>query len=137
MHINDLGLEFDVIYDSPAYRIVETWKKFWATKKRPRLIKAEELYEATENLFNAFVNRIDRKFNNVIIVAHNPVIAQVYAHYALDLKDFSPATSALLSFGVDDWKLISVHMAEGKDYYYPDMRQTFVSDSSPMNQNCR
>ena len=70
-------------------------------------------------------------------MAHNPVIAQVYAHYVLDLKVFSPATSALLSFGVDDWKLISVYMAEGKDYYYPDMRQTFVLDSLPMNQNCR
>ena len=123
MHINSLGIQFDAIYHSPAHRTVETARFIKSQLNyHLRLMDAEELYEATINLMRAFVNRIDPSFNSVIIVAHNPTIAELYAHYVLDMKDFSPATSALLSFDTEDWTLISGNMAVEVDYYYPGMR---------------
>lgn len=123
MHINKLGLQFDAIYHSLAQRTFET--TIGITKQLDydlRLIESEELYEATSNLFKAFVNRLDDQYQNVMIVAHNPAIAEVYAHYVMDIRDFSPATSAMLSFQINDWNLVSGHMATEEDYYYPGMR---------------
>lgn len=123
MHINKLGLQFDALYHSPAERTVQTAKGISRQLDYDlRLIESEELYEATSNLFKAFVNRLDALYGNVMIVAHNPAIAEVYAHYVMDIRDFSPATSALLSFEIDDWNLVSGHMATERDYYYPGMR---------------
>ena len=118
MHINKLSPQFDAVYHSPANRTIQTTNGILEQLDREvRLIESEELYEATSNLFKAFVNRIDSHYQNVIIVAHNPAIAEVYAHYVMDVKDFSPATAALLHFEVANWNLISGNQATEEDYY--------------------
>lgn len=122
MHINKLPLYLDAIYISPAIRTLMTSKLVTEQMDyTPRLMDAEELYEATENLMKAFVSRIDPMFNNVAIVAHNPAVAQTYAYFTMEVRDFYPATSAWLELPVDDWKSVASNIGLEKDYYYPGM----------------
>lgn len=121
-HIDQLPVYLDAIYISPSLRTLMTSKLVVEQMNyTPRLMDAEELYEATENLMKAFVSRIDPMFNNVAIIAHNPAIAQIYAYLTMRVRDFYPATSAWLELAIDDWKLLSSNMASEKDYYYPGM----------------
>ncbi len=123
MHINDLSLEFDAVYFSPANRTIET-KNILKSQLAysPQELLAEELYEATINLMKAFIGRLDESFNNAMIVGHNPAIARLFTHFAFDVKDFTPATCALLSFEADSWAMLSANMGTEQDYYYPGMR---------------
>ena len=118
VHIADYDLSFDALYHSPSVRTIETSNYLLAQLPYPiRLMEAEELYEATTNLMRAFISRIDPKFNNVIIMAHNPTIAELFTYYVSDIRGFSPATAALLTFKVNNWQLISGNMASLVDYY--------------------
>lgn len=121
-YINKLPINLDAIYMSPSHRTLMTSKLLVEQMEfTPRLMDAEELYEATENLMKAFVKRIDPMFKTVAIVAHNPAIAQFFAHLTMSVKDFSPATCAWIELQVDDWKAVSSNMGVEKDYYYPGM----------------
>lgn len=121
-YMNDLPLRLDAIYVSPAKRTMETCTLVTdQLEYSPRLMDAEELYEATENLMKAFLKRIDPMFKSVAIVAHNPAIAQLFAYLTMSVRDFSPGTSAWVELSIDDWKSISSNMGIEKAYYYPGM----------------
>lgn len=121
-YIRDLPLKLDAIYMSPAHRTLMTAKAIVEQMDySPRLMDAEELYEATENLMKAFVNRIDPLFNNVAIVAHNPSIAQLFAYLTMTVRDYSPATCAWVQLNTNDWKAVSGNMGSEQGYYYPGM----------------
>ncbi|MBO3697043.1 histidine phosphatase family protein [Roseivirga sp. E12] len=121
-HIQKLPLKLDAIYLSPAIRTLMTGKLVVEQMDyTPRLMDAEELYEATQNLMRAFVNRIDPLFNNVAIIAHNPSIAQLFASLTMTVRDYSPATCTWIELPVDDWKAVASNMGIEKDYYYPGM----------------
>ncbi len=121
-YINKLPIHMDAIYMSPAYRTLETTKLLVEQLDVvPRLMDAEELYEATENLMKAFVRRVDPMFKNIAIVAHNPSIAQYFAYLTMSVRDFSPATCTWVELSVDVWNAVSSNMGIEKDYYYPGM----------------
>jgi len=121
-YINKLPLKLDAIYISPAFRTLKTAKliaeQFDYT---PRLIEAEELYDATENLMKAFVNRMDPLFQHVAIVGHNPSIAELFAYLTRSICTYSPATCAWVGLAVDEWSAVSSNLGLEKDYYYPGM----------------
>lgn len=121
-YVNKLPVQIDAVYMSPAFRTLMTGKLIAEQMEyTPRLMDAEELYEATENLMRAFVNRIDPLFHNVVIIAHNPSIAQLYAYLTMSVRDFSPATCAWINFDLDSWSAVSSNTGMEKDYYYPGM----------------
>ncbi|MFY0594498.1 SixA phosphatase family protein [Roseivirga sp.] len=121
-YVNALPLRLDAFYVSPATRTLTTCALVnEQLEYEPRIMDAEELYEATENLMKAFLKRIDPLFKTIAIVAHNPAIAQVYSYLTMDFKDFYPGTCAWLELTVDDWKHTSSNVGIEKDYYYPGM----------------
>ena len=123
-YMNEFPLRLDAIYVSPAKRTMETCKLVLDQMEySPRLMDAEELYEATENLMKAFLKRIDPMFKAVAIVAHNPAIAQLFAHLTMSARDFSPGTCAWVELSIDDWTAISSNMGVEKAYYYPGMNK--------------
>ena len=124
-YVNKLPLRLDAMYVSPAKRTMETCKLAMdQIEYTPRLMDAEELYEATENLMKAFLKRIDPMFKTIAIVAHNPAIAQLYAYLTMDVRDFSPGTCAWIELSIDDWTAVSSNMGMEKDYYYPGMSKS-------------
>jgi len=123
-YVNEIPLRLDAIYVSPAIRTLTTCNLLnEQLAYEPRVMDAEELYDATENLMKAFMKRIDPLFKSVAIVAHNPAIAQIYAYLTMDVKDFYPSTCAWVQLGIDDWQAVSSNMGVEKDYYYPGMNR--------------
>lgn len=119
-YIKDLPFELDAIYHSPAQRTLETSRFIVdALEKVPRLMDAEELYEATGNLMKAFINRLDDNFQNVAIVAHNPGIAELYGYLTRKFEPYAPATCAWLECDFESWSYLSENTAIQKDFYYP------------------
>lgn len=123
-YMNEIPLRLDAIYVSPAKRTMETCQLAMdQIDYSPRVMDAEELYEATENLMKAFLKHIDPMFKAVAIVAHNPAIAQLFTYLTMDVKDFSPGTCAWLELSIDDWSAVSSNMGVEKGYYYPGMNK--------------
>lgn len=121
-YINKLPLKLDAIYISPAFRTLKTAKLIAEqVDYTPRLMDAEELYDATENLMKAFVNRMDPQFQYVAIVGHNPSIAELFAYLTRSIRTYSPATCAWVALAVNEWSAVSSDMGIEKDYYYPGM----------------
>lgn len=121
-YLNKVEVQPQVIYQSPSARTKSTSSHIiQQMDKPPRLMNAEELYEATENLMKAFVSRIDPMYDHVAILAHNPAIGQLFAYLTLQVRPFSTATCATLSFEVDEWMAISGNSGTQLDFYYPGM----------------
>lgn len=121
-YIDALPIKLDAIYMSPSIRTLMTTKLITEQMSyTPRLMDAEELYEATENLMKAFVTRMDAQFQNVAIIAHNPSIAQLFAYLTMSIRDYSPATCTWVELSVNEWLAVSSNMGTEKDYYYPGM----------------
>ncbi len=121
-YISKLPLKLDAIYISPAFRTLKTAKLIAEQVNYiPRLIEAEELYDATENLMKAFVNRMDPQFQHVAIVGHNPSIAELFTYLTNSIRNYSPATCAWVELSVNQWSAVSSNMGIEKDYYYPGM----------------
>ncbi|WP_305982814.1 SixA phosphatase family protein [Roseivirga thermotolerans] len=119
-YIKQLPFQLNAIYYSPALRTLQTSQHICAALTEvPRLMDAEELYEATGNLMKAFVNRMDDNFEHVAIVGHNPGISDLYSFLSGNYEPYAPATCAWLTFEAESWAHVSGHMAIQKDFYYP------------------
>lgn len=120
--IESLPFELDAFYVSPALRTMQTLRGVREELSvKPRIMDGEEIYEATENVLKAAVNRFDNLFSSVALVGHNPSVAQLFAYLTFDIRDYVPGTCAWLQCNVDDWAALSQNSAELKDFYYPGM----------------
>ena len=119
-YLKDLPFEIEAIYHSPSLRTLQTSQLIMdALSKAPRLMDAEELYEATGNLMKAFINRLDDNFQNVAIVAHNPGISELYSFLTRKFESYVPSTCAWLTCDFESWTHLSGNSAIEKDFYYP------------------
>jgi len=119
-YVKDLPFQLDAVYHSPSHRTMSTTLAITNTlDKKPRLMDAEELYEATGNLMRAFINRMDDNFQNVAIVAHNPGIADLHSYLTRKFEGFVPSSCAWLSCECESWLHLSENSAVEKEFYYP------------------
>jgi len=121
-YLKKRAFAIDGLYHSPAFRTIETAEAIInAVDNSPRLMDAEELYEATGNLMKAFVNRLDDNFQNLAIIAHNPGISELHNYLTQEFETYATATCAILELDIDSWSNLSGNMAITKDLYYPGM----------------
>lgn len=119
-YVKDLPFQLDAIYHSPSNRTLSTSLAIVnALEVKPRLMDAEELYEATGNLMRAFINRMDDNFNNVAVVAHNPGISELFAYLTGKMEGFVPSSCGWLICESDSWSHLSGNSAIDKEFYYP------------------
>lgn len=122
-YIKELPFQLDAVYHSPSKRTLATSMHILdALEKTPRMMDAEELYEATGNLMKAFVNRLDDNFKNVAIVAHNPGIADLHSYLTRKFEGYSPSTCSWLEVELESWSHITENSCTEKDFYYPGQR---------------
>lgn len=120
--IDSLPIELDAFYVSPALRTMQTLRGIQKELSvKPRIMDAEEIYEATENVLKAAVNRFDNLFSSVALIGHNPSVAHLFAHLTLEIRDYVPGTCAWVQCNVDDWQALSMNSSELKRFYYPGM----------------
>lgn len=117
-HVQGLDLALEAVYLSPSVRTMQTTKGIIDQLDfKPRLMDAEELYEATDNVLKAVIQRFDKEFQNVAVVGHNPSVALLFHYLTADFRDYSPGTAAWISFEVDDWSAIGKDSGVIKDFY--------------------
>ena len=119
-HIKGLPLELDAVYVSPAKRTMQTTTILSEQlTNQPRLMDAEELYEATDNVLKAAVNRFDPDFNTVALVGHNPSVSGLFSYLSREFCSFATGTCAWISFEVDDWKALAGNTGTVKSVFEP------------------
>lgn len=117
-HIDGLSIDLQALYVSPAKRTMQTTAGIMKQlSQQARLMDAEEIYEATENVLKAVVLRFDPDFDHVAMVGHNPAISQLFAYLTEDARSFAPGTMAWLRFDVDDWNAIGRGSGSLVDFY--------------------
>jgi len=117
-HIGGLELNLDAIYMSPSRRTLQTTKGIIdQLDYEPRLMDAEEIYEATDNVLRAVVHRFDPNFDQVALVAHNPAISLLANYLSEDFRQFTPGAMSWLSFEVDDWAALGRGTGVNKDFF--------------------
>lgn len=121
-YIKDLPFKVDAVYTSPSKRTLQTVKHFiQPLEPKPRIMDAEELYEATLNVLKAALARFDNEFKNIAVVAHNPSVAGLFTHLSSEIRDYTPGTCAWLSVEADTWNEVIGGSCELKGFYIPGM----------------
>lgn len=120
-YLSLINLNFDTLFLSPAERTKQTTKIFSKNlKSDPKDIITEEFYEATLNTMIASVNRLEAIHTNVIMVGHNPSIAQLCQHLIGDqYLNFETAACAHIEFEFEEWSMAIKGSGLLKDFYYP------------------
>lgn len=117
-YLYGLSLPMEAIYLSPAKRTVETTSIFLKQlDQQPRIMDAEELYEATENVLKAAVNRFDPNFDTVALVGHNPSVSALCTYLTGEIHSFNPGDCVWVQIETADWYVLSHSIGTAKDYF--------------------
>jgi len=113
-------IEVDLIISSSSRRTSDTAKIFAdILSYRSEMVFDDKLYEASNKQILEVINRIDDKYQNVLIVCHNPGITNVVNNLCDFFIDNIPTTGIVgLSFN-NDWRNIRERSCSFLFFDYP------------------
>ena len=113
-------IKIDLIISSPAKRTTETAKIFAnILGYQSEIIFNDKLYEASYNDILEVINLIDDKYQNVLLVCHNPGITDL-ANYISNYFIENISTSGMVGLSTSiRWKNISENGCSFLFYDYP------------------
>jgi phosphohistidine phosphatase len=76
----------------------------------PKPTLNKNIYEGGQKVALAIINHFEDQYDFVGLVGHNPDIAELVYYFTREMRDIPPGTAILISFEVDEWKLISKGM---------------------------
>jgi phosphohistidine phosphatase len=99
-----------LLVTSPALRTLATADIFAEHLELPRPSEDAKIYDADRQTLLDIVNQFSGSHNFVGLVAHNPGITQLLNYFTDESRELSPGAVALITFEVDEWRLISANM---------------------------
>ena len=113
-------IKIDLIISSPAKRTTETAKIFAnILGYQSEIIFNDKLYEASYNEILEVINLIDDKYQNVLLVCHNPGITDL-ANYISNYFIENISTSGIVGLSTNNsWENINENGCTLLFYYYP------------------
>ena len=113
-------IKIDLIISSPAKRTTETAKIFAnILGYQSEIIFNDKLYEASYNEILEVINLIDDKYQNVLLVCHNPGITDL-ANYISNYFIENISTSGIVGLSTNSsWKNINENGCSLLFYDYP------------------
>lgn len=125
--LKELNLKPNKIYCSSAVRTTRTAELL--VEQLDYLLGevnySDDLYEASVRTLLGFVNQLNDQFHDVTIISHNPAITYLAEYLTGEALGHVPTTGVVrMSFGFDEWKLISEKTAELVYFIYPKKLQT-------------
>jgi phosphohistidine phosphatase len=113
-------IKIDLIISSPAKRTTETAKIFAnILGYQSEIIFNDKLYEASYNEILEVINLIDDKYQNVLLVCHNPGITDL-ANYISNYFIENISTSGIVGLSTNNsWKNINENGSTLLFYDYP------------------
>lgn len=114
------GINMDYIISSPAKRAADTAKIFAGVLSyNSEITLTDDLYEASQNQILEVIKRIDYKYQNILIVCHNPGLTNLVNYLSDDFIDNVP-TTGMFGVSIDcDWKDISKKYSSIIFFDYP------------------
>ena len=113
----------DLIISSPAKRTkktaIEIASKIGYSEKK--ILYNEDLYEASSNTINKVLNKIDEKYNSVMIFAHNPGLTLLNNHISNNYIENIP-TCGIVALQFDKkWNELSKNTCKFLFFEYPKL----------------
>ncbi len=114
------NIKMDLIISGSSKRTTATAKIFGTILNYEQdIINEPNLYLASDNKILNTIQLIDEKFNNVLLIAHNPGITHL-ANKLCDIKIDNIPTSGMIGFSFDDnWKDFNSKICKFLFYEYP------------------
>jgi len=121
--LKDKKVKPDLIISSPAKRTkktaIEIASKIGYSEKK--ILYNEELYEASSNTIIKVLNKIDEKYNSVIIFAHNPGLTLLNNHISNNYIENIP-TCGIVALQLDKkWNEIGKNTCKFLYFEYPKL----------------
>ena len=121
--LKDKKVKPDLIISSPAKRTKKTALEIAAKLNYPekKILYNEELYEASSNTIIKVLNKIDEKYNSVMIFAHNPGLTLLNNHISNNYIDNIP-TCGIVALQLDKkWTELSKNTCKFLYFEYPKL----------------
>jgi len=110
----------DQILASPAIR-AKTTAKLIAKELRcmEKIVLERPIYEATRSELLHTIGSIEDQHNTVILVGHNPSLADLGHHLVNFHANFAPCTLLEIDIDIDTWKDIEIGDSKLQNFYKP------------------
>ncbi|MDB5022802.1 MAG: histidine phosphatase family protein [Mucilaginibacter sp.] len=105
--LNSEAISPQLLVTSPALRTLATADIFAEHLELPKPEEDVRIYDASQQTLLDIVNQFPDNRNFIGLVAHNPGIGQLLNYFTDDSQEMSPGAAALITFDVDEWRLIS------------------------------
>ncbi|HEY6627028.1 MAG TPA: histidine phosphatase family protein [Ignavibacteriaceae bacterium] len=121
--LKDKKVKPDLIISSPAKRTkktaIEIASKIGYSEKK--ILYNEELYEASSNTIIKVLNKIDEKYNSVMIFAHNPGLTLLNNHISNNYIENIP-TCGIVALQLDKkWNELGKNTCKFRYFEYPKL----------------
>ena len=115
------GIQLDLIISSPAKRAIKTAtklaKEVGYTKK---IMREENLYDASEWHILEVIRSLDSKFDKVMLVAHNPGLTDLVNQISGRRLDNVPTCGIVeLDYNIETWEEVGESKPEAFLFDYP------------------
>jgi len=120
MRLQRTGIEPDIWISSPAKRAFSTARRFADVFNYDRncILKADELYHASEQTLLEVVHAIHPKHNVAVIFGHNPGLTG-FVNSISNLSTDNIPTCGIVMLQLSSWKKAGHEQAELLLYDYP------------------
>ena len=115
-YLLEQGVKFDLVVASPAARVVETLKGLGKSGWQSGVVRYEQsIYGATTRELIDFIRSIGDDMQNVLLVGHNPTMANLVAQLAREdeaglrssvVAKYPTGALAELELDVDSWSAV-------------------------------
>lgn len=104
--MNQINIHPELIIASSSIRTLQTAEIINNNLINPStIIPKEELYLCTTNYMEQLLYEISDNINILMIVAHNPGIAQFYTQLSNKITSYPTAGLVVLDFNIDTWDM--------------------------------
>jgi phosphohistidine phosphatase len=110
--LNSEAIIPQLLVTSPALRTLATADIFAEHLELPKPAEDVRIYDAGQQTLLDIVNQFPDDRNFIGLVGHNPGIGQLLNYLTDESREVSPGAAALITFDIDEWKLISCNMGK-------------------------
>jgi phosphohistidine phosphatase len=123
------GIQVDLIISSSASRTKETAIIFAdILNYKSEIIFNRRLYEASAGHILSVINQIDNRFENVLLVCHNPGITNLVNYLSDSFIENIPTTGIVGLISDRNWKEVNEKSCTCLFYDYPKKNKTELLD---------
>ena len=122
----DLAVNPDLLISSSAIRAKQTTELIAEhLKYKPsRIVYDEEIYESSVRTLLMFINELEDKYRNVMIVGHDPTTSYMAEHLTKEeIGNFPTCGVVKIRFDITTWKEVSPGMGSLEWFEYPDSEE--------------